>query len=186
MNIVVVVGTNRAGSLSSRLGAVVAEQHRALGADVDVIELAEVLNADFISPSAYKDPSAAVIAATDRFIASDGVVFVVPEYNGSYPGALKLFIDMLPYPAGFDNRPCAFVGLAAGQFASLRAVEHFQGVAGYRNAYQYPRRVLIAGSYQQFDENGLKDEELVKRLETQSSGFQKYIAAVGASQAKSR
>ena len=92
----------------------------------------------------------------------------------------------MPYPAGFDSRPCAFIGLAAGQFASLRAVEHFQGVAGYRNAYQYPRRVLKAGSYQQFDENGLKDEELVKRLETHTSGFQSYVLAVGGSQAKSR
>ena len=89
---------------------------------------------------------------------------------------------MLPYPAGFDNRPCAcFRGLAAGQFASLRAVEHFQQVAGYRNAFQYPRRVLIAGSFQQFDENGLKDEDLVKRLETQSSGFQDYVSKVGGS-----
>ena len=186
MKIVVVIGTNRKGSLSSRLGAIVAEQHRSLGAEVDVIELADVLSADFVSPSAYKEPSEAIIAATDRFIDSDGVVFIVPEYNGSYPGALKLFIDMLPYPAGFDNRPCAFVGLAAGQFASLRAVEHFQQVAGYRNAFQYPRRVLIAGSFQQFDENGLKDEDLVKRLETQSSGFQDYVSKVGGSQAKSR
>ena len=83
MHIAVVIGTNRAGSLSSRLGAIVAEQHRSLGADVDVIDLAEVLSADFVSPTAYKEPSAAIIAATDRFIAADGVVFVVPEYNGS-------------------------------------------------------------------------------------------------------
>ena len=64
-----------------------AEQHRSLGAEVDVIELADVLSADFVSPSAYKEPSEAI--ATDRFIDSDGVVFIVPEYNGSYPGALK-------------------------------------------------------------------------------------------------
>ena len=186
MKIALVIGTNRKGSLSSRLGAIVAEQHRSLGAEVDVIDLAEVLQADFVSPTAYKEPSEAIIAGTDRFLDSDGVVFIVPEYNGSYPGALKLFIDMLPYPAGFDHRPCAFVGLAAGQFASLRAVEHFQQVAGYRNAFQYPRRVLIAGSFQQFDENGLKDEDLVKRLETQSAGFQDFVKAVGGSQAKSR
>ena len=186
MKIAVVIGTNRLGSLSSRLGAIVADQHRSLGAEVDIIELAEVLNGDFVLPTAYKEPSAAITAATDRFIDTDGVVFIVPEYNGSYPGALKLFIDMLPYPAGFDNRPCAFVGLAAGQFASLRAVEHFQQVAGYRNAYQYPRRVLIAGSFQQFDQDGLKDDELIKRLETQSAGFQEYVKAVGGSQAKTR
>ena len=186
MKIAIVIGTNRSGSLSSRLAAIVAEQHRSLGAEVDLMDLSEILSPDFLSPSAYKEPSAAIVAATDRIITADGVVFVVPEYNGSYPGALKLFVDMLPYPAGFDKRPCAFIGLAAGQFASLRAVEHFQQVAGYRNAYQYPRRVLIAGSFQQFDADGLKDADLVKRLDEQSAGFQEYVRAIGGAAAKSR
>ena len=91
---------------------------------------------------------------------------------------VKLFIDHLPYPEGFDNRPCAFTGLAAGQFAALRAVEHLQGVAGYRNAQQYPRRVFIANSFQLFGENGIADEKLAERMSTQCSGFVDYIGQV--------
>src|SRR6188508_2024768 len=107
MRIVVVPGTNRAGSLSLNLAKLVAADHRALGAEVDLLELN--LGAEFLAPDAYKNPAPAVKALVDRFLAADGVVFIVPEYNGSYPGVLKLFVDMLPYPQSFDRRPCAFI-----------------------------------------------------------------------------
>ncbi|TVR12518.1 MAG: NADPH-dependent oxidoreductase [Planctomycetota bacterium] len=186
MHILVVSGTNRAGALSRKLSDIVANKHRDLGASVDLLDLGEVLNADFIAPTAYKQPTDAISGAVDRFLAADGVVFVVAEYNGSYPGALKLFVDMLPYPAGFNRRPCAFIGLAAGRFASLRAVEHFQQVAGYRNAYQYPERVLIANSYGQLSDGDFGDDELRQRIDHQASGFQAFVNKLGGEAAKQR
>jgi NAD(P)H-dependent FMN reductase len=181
MNILVISGTNRKGALSRRLSDQVAKKHKALGADVDVLDLAEDMTADFVDPGAYKEKPAAVQAAVDRFLAADGVVFVVAEYNGSYPGALKLYIDMLPYPDALDGRPCCFLGLAAGQFNGLRAVEHLQQVTGYRNAYNYPRRLFIGNSYQQFGADGLTDDSLVERVQEQAAGFQSFIAAVSSS-----
>ena len=178
MHILVVPGTNRAGSLTRRLADPVAADHRALGATVDLLDLG-TMGAEFLDPAAYKNPSPPVKAMVDRFLAADGVVFLVPEYNGSFPGVLKLFIDMLPDPQGFAQRPVAFIGLAAGQFKSLRAVEALQAVAGYRNAYQYPRRVFIGDSYQLFDGDGkIKDAELAKRLRQQAEGFQQFIGQV--------
>ncbi|NNM33859.1 MAG: NAD(P)H-dependent oxidoreductase, partial [Gemmatimonadetes bacterium] len=150
-----------------------------LGQDVDLMDLAE-MSGDFLLPTAYKERPPKVQAMVDRFLAADGVVFVVPEYNGSYPGAVKLFIDMLPYPQGFDRRACAFVGLAAGEFRGLRAVEHLQQVAGYRMAHIYPRRCFIGRSYSQFDEDGrIKDPELDIRLKDQARGFVEFIERVG-------
>jgi len=52
-----------------------------------------------------------------------GLHVVLPEYNGSYPGVLKYFIDMLKFPESFENKPAAFVGVANGQWGALRAVE---------------------------------------------------------------
>jgi NAD(P)H-dependent FMN reductase len=144
---------------------------------VDLIDMLD-LPPDVLAPTAYKQPSPAVANLVERFLAADGVVFVVPEYNGSFPGVLKLFIDMLPYPQAFENRPCAFVGLAAGQFKSLRAVEHLQQVAGYRNAYVYPKRLFIGDSFQQFVDGKLRDDALTARLAEQSAGFLKFILSV--------
>lgn len=177
MRIVVVCGTNREGALSRLLAQEAAETYRRLGQDVDLLDMAE-LPVEAMLPTAYKRPSAELTALVNRFMTSDAAVFVIPEYNGSYPGILKLFIDMLPYPASFENRPCAFIGLAAGQFKSLRAVEHFQQVAAYRHAYIYPRRLFIGDSFQQFIDGKLKDDELTTRLADQAAGFLKFAQAV--------
>jgi NAD(P)H-dependent FMN reductase len=178
MHIVVVPGTNRRGALTAKLGALVASHYAELADSVDLLDLGQ-MGAEFLDAGAYKNPPPQVAALVDRFLASDGAVFLVPEYNGSYPGVLKLFIDMLPYPQGFEGRPCAFTGLSAGQFRGLRAVEHLQQVAGYRNAYIYPRRCFIGESYRQFDaESRLTDPELERRLRDQARGFVAFVATL--------
>lgn len=177
MNIVVVCGTNRKGALSRLLAAEVAESYKLLDCHVDLLDMAE-LPTSILAETAYKEPAQEVKDLVDRFLKSDGAVFVVPEYNGSYPGVLKLFVDMLPYPEGFDSRPCAFIGLAAGQFKGLRAVEHFQGVAGYRNAHMFPRRLFIGDSYSQFVDGKLSDDELTTRLKEQADGFADFVKRI--------
>ena len=177
MKIVVVCGTNREGALSRTLANQVADIYREQGHTVDLLDMAE-LPPETLSGSVYKEQPASLQALVERFLDSDGVVFIVAEYNGSYPGVLKLFVDMLPYPEGFDSRPCAFIGIAAGQFRALRAVEHFQQVAGYRNAYMFPRRIFIGDSYAKFTDGKLNDEELVGRIEKQAIGFCQFAESV--------
>ena len=177
MHIVVVCGTNREGSLSRLLAKEIVESYESLADSVDLLDMNE-LPAEALLPNAYKEQADNVKSLVDRFLKADGAVFVVPEYNGSYPGVLKLFVDMLPYPAGFEGRPCAFVGLAAGQFKGLRSVEHFQQVAGYRNAHLFPQRLFIGDSFRQFVDGKLADDELSQRLKDQAAGFVSYIKAV--------
>ena len=94
-------------------------------------------------------------------------------------GVLKLFVDMLPDKTSFNARPCAFIGIAAGQFQALRAVEHFQGVAGYRNAYMFPNRVFVGGVHKVIGpDQKLNDLALVERLQAQAKGFVGFITAL--------
>ena len=153
MRLATIPGTNRAGSLTVKLAQLVAADYRALGCEVDLLEL--TLGPEFLEPTAYKQPKPAVTALVNRFLSCDAAVFLVPEYNGSYPGVLKLFVDMLPEREGFPQRPCAFIGLSAGRFSSLRSVEHFQGVVGYRSGYIFPVRVFIGDSFKRFAPFGM-------------------------------
>ena len=61
---------------------------------------------------------------------------------------------------------------------SLRAVEHFQQVAGYRNAHLYPRRLFIGDSFRQFVDGKLANDDLSKRLREQAAGFVKYVQII--------
>ena len=108
-----------------------------------------------------------------------GLHVVTPEYNGAYAGALKWWIDLLPFPQSFEGRPVAFVGVAAGEWGGLRPVEQLQQVFGYRNAIQYPKRVFIREVEDKLDANGiLTDAEVADRLAAQAKGFAEFILRV--------
>ncbi len=174
--ITLISGTNREGSRSLQLTRHLQTVYKAQGADVKVLDLAQ-LPADLIRPTVYGDkPESFQKDFIQPVLDSSGLHLVVAEYNGSFPGILKYFIDLLPFPESFDGRPVAFTGVAAGQFGALRAVEQLQQVFGYRNAYLFPRRVFIPASYENLDGEGKpKSEDLAQRLEEQVRAFQVYI-----------
>ena len=176
-HIVIVPGTNRAGSNSLHLARQVQSDYESLGCSTDLLTMD--LEADFLAPGAYRNHTPAITGRVERFLRSDGVVFVIPEYNGSYPGVLKLFVDMLPDKVSFNGRPCAFIGIAAGQFQALRAVEHFQGVVGYRNGHMFPNRVFVGGVHKVIGpDQRLNDLALVERLQAQAKGFVAFVSAL--------
>lgn len=177
--ITIISGTNRTGSNSLKLARHLAELHREAGKEVTVLDLAE-LPVSIFTPSVYAEKPAEF---TEKFVRpvleAEGLHVVVPEYNGSFPGVLKYFIDLLPFPEAFEARPTAYVGLAAGMFGALRAVEQLQLVFGYRNALNYPRRVFLPAVYKAFDGDGaLQDAEIKERLAAQVTGFGEYIRRV--------
>lgn len=173
------VGTNREGSLSSVLTHWLGQVYQELGVEHKVLELSD-LPPETFSPQAYTNKPKKVEEFTDFILNSSGLVVVTPEYNGSMSGALKLFIDMLPFPESFENRPICYVGIASGQFGALRPVEHLQQVFGYRNAYNFPKRVFVPAVYKSVDkEKGVVCEDLDKRLRDQATGFIEYCSSLG-------
>lgn len=115
----------------------------------------------------------------DKLNVSDGIVFVVPEYNGSYPGILKYFIDHFKYPDTFEFRPVAFIGIG-GRFGGLRPVEHLQGVFGYRNAFLYPERVFIFDIWGALKTGDIIDQQILGFMRAQVKGFRAFCSALSA------
>ena len=174
----IIVGTNRRGSLSEVLGNCLLDMYLNLSADAQVMSLQDLPSETF-SPDSYQEKPAKVVEFTERVLCAKGLVVITPEYNGSMPGALKLFIDLLPFPESFENRPVCYIGVAAGQFGGLRPVEHAMQVFGYRNAYNYPKRVFLANSYKVIDpEKGIMDEEISSRLSEQAKGFIDFCKSI--------
>ena len=62
---------------------------------------------------------------------SEKFVFIVPEYNGSFPGVLKAFIDGLEYPGTFRGKKCALVGLSSGVQGAGLALSHLTDIFNY-------------------------------------------------------
>jgi NAD(P)H-dependent FMN reductase len=132
------------------------------------------------SPDAYREKPPKVQEFTQDILRSSGLFIVTPEYNGSMAGALKLFIDLLPYPESFEGRPICYVGIASGQFGALRPVEHLQQIFGYRNSHNFPNRVFVPAVHEAIDrEKGILVEGLSSRLEEQAQGFLQFCRNLG-------
>ncbi len=100
---------------------------------------------------------------------------MVPEYNGSFPGILKYFIDMLRFPESLYEIPAGFIGLSSGRWGAIRAVEQIQMVFQYRHAHLYGRRVFIPDVGSAVDDTGnLTDPDLARRVDTMVCGFSTF------------
>ena len=124
-----------------------------------------------------KNTPAGVQAFVDKIDSAEGLHIVVPEYNGSFPGVLKHFIDFWTYPKSFEYRPVCFVGLG-GMFGGLRPVEQLQQVFGYRNAFMYPDRIFMANVWGILKDDVIADDTVNQLLEKQITGFQKFVTAL--------
>ncbi|HEY0549722.1 MAG TPA: NAD(P)H-dependent oxidoreductase [Verrucomicrobiae bacterium] len=169
------VGTNRPGSNTRKVASQVEEIYRALNTPLKVLDLAQ-LPPEIFHPSSYAEKPKSFAPFAEGVLQSSGLVVVTPEYNGSLPGVLKYFIDMLKFPESFERRPVCFVGLAAGMWGALRPVEQLQAIFGYRNAYIFPERVFLPKINDLLDATGrIKDPELVERLREQQKGFIEFV-----------
>jgi NAD(P)H-dependent FMN reductase len=151
-----------------------------LGDSAEIIDLRDLGLGELDGSQYGKDKPAALQKACDDLLQCQSMTFVVPEYNGSFPGALKYFIDQWPYPDTFEFRPACFIGLG-GRFGGLRPVEHLQQVMGYRNAFLYPKRVFLHNVWSLIDKQGqFLEEDSVNRLKAQAEGFLKFVNALEA------
>lgn len=174
MQLTIISGTNRHGSATRQLCGYLQKLYANLGAEAALVDLKE-LPAETFHPGVYASKPASLRPLLDCVLGADGLVVVAPEYNGSYPGVLKFFIDLLPFPEAFEARPSCFIGLSAGQNGNLRGIEQLQHIFGYRNGYVYPRRVFIPGFSDRFDNGDVTDADLAERLHAQAEGFIGFV-----------
>lgn len=174
--ILIISGTNRPDANALKVSKVILSHYQSASAGAEILSLGEMPREVF-DPSSYATKPPAMLAIQQRVLDARGLHIVTPEYNGSFPGVLKYFIDMLKFPESFERKPVAFTGEAAGIWGALRSVEQLQMIFGYRNAHIYPERVFIPGINGKLDAQGkVSDPAIDKRLAEQAVGFSKFAS----------
>lgn len=180
--ITVISGTNRPGSNTHKIAVLIQEMLEGNGEEVTLLDLAE-LPAEIFGESSYASKPESFAAFQDQMLKTDGLLTVVPEYNGSFPGVLKYFIDMLSFPESLYEKPAAFVGISSGRWGGVRAVEHLEMIFHYRHAHLFGRRCFIPGVGGILDENGrLTDPDVAERLRKSALDFARFCHNLGADQ----
>lgn len=67
----------------------------------------------------------------EYLISAEKIVFVMPEYNGSFPGVLKLMMDNSDIKKCWWHKKAMLVGVADGRGGNLRGIEHMTNILHY-------------------------------------------------------
>ncbi len=140
--IAVVIGTGREDRRSVHIAQYIAEElkKRPEAPEVHLIDPREYLISPFTVPAWVADEN----ASKWRNIAAqmDAFVLVVPEYNHSFPGELKLLLDSAFKE--YADKPVGLVGVSDGQYGGTRALEHVLALVATLKMYAVPYTVAIS------------------------------------------
>ncbi|MFM8362355.1 MAG: NADPH-dependent FMN reductase [Haliscomenobacter sp.] len=171
--ITIVSGTNRQNSIAGRVAATYAALLREMTQEeVKLLRLEDIPH-DWFFADMYKVQSGALPSLQDEYLfPANKFVFVIPEYNGSYPGVLKLFLDacsVRDLKGTFKGKKAALLGVASGRAGNLRGMDHLSGVLHYLGVVVLPNLQPISKVKDLLDATGnLADVETLELLKKQA------------------
>lgn len=173
--IYIISGTDRADSRSLVLAKQLLSFYKLNKAEAKVLDLQKLPLHTLHNLSYNQEAINKELKITFDSVAKAKALHIVcPEYNGSYPGILKFFIDYCKFPETFEGKCLAFVGLG-GRFAGLRPVEHLMQMFSYHRAILYPDRVFVSDVWNSVKDQRLVDDNVSELLSKQVKSFIEFI-----------
>jgi chromate reductase, NAD(P)H dehydrogenase (quinone) len=165
----IIVGTNRKNSVSKTIAELYQQILIEKGSEAEILEL-EDLPADFSETALYENngKNPGYNAFHERIQEGRKFVFIVPEYNGSFPGVLKTFIDGMTYPNTFRNKKCGLVGISSGIGGGGIALSHLTDIFHYLGMHVLALKPKLAKIEQNMSDNLLTNRLYVELLHTQA------------------
>lgn len=162
--ITIIAGTNRKGSNTKKIAQAYNKILQKKNVESKVLGLDEA--------DVYQRNEAFIAMEIDYLLAAEKLIIVIPEYNGSFPGILKLMIDNTDVKNVWPNKKILLVGVSTGRAGNLRGMEHLTGVLLYLKANVHYNRLPISLVHTLLNEQGiLIDEATINTMNTQIDEF---------------
>ena len=172
--VTIISATNRPNSSTYKLSLYYQKRLAEKGMETTLFSLAE-LPACIIETDLYGKRSKEFEIIQEMVTATEKFLFIMPEYNGSFPGTLKVFVDACSFPQSFYEKKAALVGLSTGKYGNIRGVDHFTGICNYMHLHVMPLKIHIPTINKEFDEAGnLFMADTLKFTEEQMDKFIKF------------
>ena len=150
--ITIISGTNRKDSNTLKVAKYYQKELSKRGLVTELFSLLD-LPENLINTDLYGNRSEACKKIQSLITKTEKFLFIIPEYNGSFPGVLKTFIDACTFPESFYDKKACLVGISSGKYGNIRGIEHFNGVCAYLHLNVMPLRIHIGNIKTELDEN---------------------------------
>ncbi|MBI3883012.1 MAG: NAD(P)H-dependent oxidoreductase [Sphingobacteriales bacterium] len=108
-------------------------------------------------------------------IPTDAFIFIAPEYNGSFPGALKMLIDTSRSNIIWWHKRALLTGISTGRAGNLRGLDHLTGVLNYLKVLVHHNKLPISVVDTLMDAQGnVKDVNTLNAINQQLDEFIKW------------
>lgn len=152
--IAIVVGSVRMGRETPKVSSYVASRLKEKeGVEVEILDLLEY-NFPVMEErlGLHPNPPARLEEFSNKLTTADAIVIVSPEYNGSYPGALKNVLDY--FGKEFKRKPMGVVTDSNGDFAGISASHQLCLFIVRMGAFVSPVKLMVGNVDKAFDADG--------------------------------
>src|SRR4051812_38655333 len=165
--ITVISGTNRADSMTLRTANIYCRLLSEKAQDVRLLSLEN---------KQVWERGAAMLALEQQYlIPAERFIFIMPEYNASFPGILKLMIDNSDIKKCWWYKKAALVGISDGRAGNLRGIEHMTAILHYLKVNVLYNKLLLSRINEEVDVAGeLIKPETADMINTQIAEFLKF------------
>lgn len=126
--ITIISTTHRHNSMTLKLARIYQELLKEKGEESQIFSMEE-LPPDFVFRDFYGMAIEELQVLIDKYIKPvDKFVVIAPEYNGSYPGIFKVFIDAGDVYKYFAGKKAALLGIASGRAGNQRGIDHLTDI----------------------------------------------------------
>jgi|SRR5688572_14221189 len=107
-------------------------------------------------------------------VGADKFIFITPEYNGSFPGIVKAFIDISD-PASWAGKKAALAGTSTGRAGNLRGMDHLTSILEHLEIHVMPQKLPVSRIKQLMNhEMKITDQETIRAVTAQIDKFILY------------
>ncbi len=160
--VLVFAGSTRRDSLNKKLARVAADAARAAGAEVTLLDLAELpmplYDGDLEAQSGVP---ANARKFKDLMLAHQGLLIASPEYNSTISGVLKNAIDWAsrqesgePPLACFANKIAGLMAASPGMLGGLRGLVSLRSLLGNISVVVVPEQLAVSKAHEAFTPEG--------------------------------
>lgn len=160
----IISGTNRAGSNTLKVAKQYQQLLREKGIEAGLLSL-ENLNVSTRDINFQQ-------LEIDILIPTNYYIFISPEYNGSFPGVLKLLFDTSKIHMIWWHKKALITGVSSGRAGNLRGNDHLASILNYLKITVHPNQLPISSIDKLMDAAGnITDENTLKAIHQQLDSF---------------
>ncbi len=160
----IISGTNRAGSNTLKVARQYQAIFKAKGIDVDILSL-ENLNVS--AKNAQFDK-----IENELLLPTQNFIFITPEYNGSFPGVLKMMFDISRPNLIWWHKRAMITGISSGRAGNLRGNDHLSSILNFLKISVLPSMLPISSIDTLMDNNGnIIEPNTLKAIHLQIDDF---------------